>query len=94
MPTEVEFISASWCKRCGELRPEVERRCQLTGAAMTYVDFDEIDETDERKDIVKSLPTIRMRSDGGTWTIWTAATFNAWVDAITATSAFTGVEDF
>ena len=94
MSVEVEMLSAAWCKRCAELRPEVERLCKLTGATMTYVDFDEREEDDERKIAVKSLPTIRMKEPGGAWTIWTAATFAAWSEAIVATAPITSTEDF
>ena len=59
---EVQFISASWCKKCVELKPEANQLCSIAGIIMKIIDFDEMDECDERdecdetiKNTIKSL---------------------------------------
>ena len=80
---EVQFISASWCKKCVELKPEAKQLCSIAGIIMTIIDFDELDEIDETdepiKNTIKSLPTIRMKiSTGGVWTQYTTNEFDIW----------------
>ena len=79
MQIEVQIISAPWCKRCHVVKPEVARYCQLNGAALTVVDYEELDE--KEKEIVKSLPTIRMRivtSSSTDWSVYTTDTLETW----------------
>lgn len=78
MTIEVQIISASWCKRCGIIKPDVAQYCALNGAALTVVDYEE--ELDEKeKEGIKSLPTIRMKRISETvWMIYTADTIEAW----------------
>ena len=61
---EVVFISASWCKRCYSIKPEIAKVCALAGATLTFVNFDEMDDSDKAE--IRSLPTIRM--DGVAYT--------------------------
>lgn len=84
MSAEVQLISAAWCKRCHVIRPEVVAVCAMAGAALTYVDFDDLEEDDPLKKSVVSLPTIRMRVGGGEWSTWTAATYEEWKVAVVA----------
>lgn len=74
---EVEIISATWCKRCHIIKPEVAELCKLSGVAFTVRDMDEMDEKEQAN--IKRLPTIRMRMapDAG-WMIYTADTLDAW----------------
>ena len=88
MPTvSVEIISAPWCKRCHIVKPEVAVICAMTGATLTYVEYDDLDEAAQA--VVTSLPTIRMRIGGANdeWSIWTANTLNEWKTVIMATAS-------
>jgi thiol-disulfide isomerase/thioredoxin len=76
---EVQLISASWCKRCAVIKPEVEALCKTAGAKFTVVDFDELEEDDPVKCAVTALPTILM--NGKTYT---PAELDAWREAIAA----------
>ena len=71
--TEVQLISAPWCKRCVVIKPDVASCAAMNGATLTVVDYEEMEES-EKADI-KSLPTIRLRL-GSTeaWTVFTADT--------------------
>ncbi len=98
MPTttvEVEIISAEWCKRCHEIKPEVAKVCVLIGAKMTVVDYDDLDDGDELKNSITSLPTVRMRA-GPTepWKVYVAATFDMWRTDAMSLGVFTTSEDF
>ncbi len=86
MSTEVQLISAVWCKRCHTIRPEVVKVCAMAGAALTYVDFDDLEEDDALKKSIASLPTIRMRVGGGEWSTWTAGAYEDWKSAVVATA--------
>jgi len=79
MQIEVQIISAPWCKRCHVVKPEVARYCQLNGASLTVVDYEELEE--KEKEVIKSLPTIRMKplsSPSTDWSIYTADTLETW----------------
>ena len=77
MTIEVQIISAPWCKRCGTIKPDVARYCGLNGAALTVVEYEEMEEVEKAE--VKSLPTIRMkRMSEVAWSIYTADTIEAW----------------
>ena len=77
MTIEVQIISAPWCKRCGTIKPDVARYCGLNGAALTVVEYEEMEEVEKAE--IKSLPTIRMKLISElTWTIYTADTIEAW----------------
>jgi thiol-disulfide isomerase/thioredoxin len=82
--TEVQLISAAWCKRCHAIRPEVVKVCTIAGALLTYIDFDDLEEEDPLKKSVVSLPTIRMRTGTSPWATWTAATYEDWKSAVVA----------
>lgn len=71
--TEVQLISAPWCKRCTVVKPDVAAHCTMNGATLTIVDYEEMEETDKAD--IKSLPTIRLRrGPTGAWSIYTADT--------------------
>jgi thiol-disulfide isomerase/thioredoxin len=89
MQIEVQIISAPWCKRCLTIKPEVVRYCQLNGASLAVMDYEELEE--KEKEIVKSLPTIRMRRSTSTdWSVYTADTLETWkTDIVKLTPADT-----
>lgn len=92
---EVVLVSATWCKRCNELKPEIQRLCAAAGIAFSVVDFDELEEDDPVKLSVKALPTIRMRSSSATaWTVYRPTELDAWRAAVTALPVATSGEDF
>lgn len=70
---EVQLVSAAWCKRCQVVLPDIIATCSMTGAIFTYVDYDELDDGDPLKSSIKSLPTIRLSTNGGiSWISMTA----------------------
>jgi hypothetical protein len=82
----VRLISAPWCKRCHDIKPDVVNHCTLAGATLDHVNYDDWDEEDPRRAEIKSLPTILMSVDGGkTHQVYTAATIEDWKVAIFAT---------
>jgi N6-adenosine-specific RNA methylase IME4 len=84
--TEVQVITAKWCKRCTLLKPEIERICTLIGAKLSYIDYDTLEEYDELRTEIVSLPTLRLSTDGGTlWKSFTANTFEEWKQTAMAT---------
>jgi thiol-disulfide isomerase/thioredoxin len=86
MPTEVQLVSAAWCKRCSVIKPEVEALCKTAGAKFVVLDFDDLEEDDPVKRAVTALPTILM--DGKAYT---PAELDAWRAAITAAALAIGV---
>lgn len=95
--TEVVLVSATWCKRCNELKPEIQRLCAAAGIAFSVVDFDELEEDDPVKLSVKALPTIRMRSPSASataWTVYRPTELDTWRAAVTALPIATSGEDF
>lgn len=58
MPIEVQMISASWCKRCGVIKPGVEQACKNAGAELKIIDYDELEDRDPIKNRVTALPTL------------------------------------
>ena len=79
MPIDVQLISAKWCKRCVTVKPDVSKYCEMTGAALTVLDMDDME--DSEKTDIKSLPTIRMKT-GTEWVTYTADTLENWKTAI------------
>jgi thiol-disulfide isomerase/thioredoxin len=90
MSGPIVLISAPWCKRCHELKPDIAGLCAIAGRTLSIVNFDELEEDDPVKMAVKSLPTILM--DGNAYT---AATIEAWKTAvICSVTVSTGGDDF
>jgi len=89
----VQIVSAPWCKRCQTVKPSVAEYCKLSGATLTYVEYDEMEEDEKVK--ITALPTIRMRlkPDDG-WTSYTADTISAWQQAIMRIAVATSGTDF
>lgn len=85
----VEYIGATWCKRCHTVLPVVENTCRIVGIPLTVLDYDELEDDDPRKKVVVSLPTIRMQG-----AIYTANTLEDWKNAVTATAVVTSDQDF
>lgn len=93
---EVVLVSATWCKRCAELKPDIQRLCAAAGVTFNIVDYDELEEDDPVKVAVKALPTIRMRAAAADeWVTYRPAEIDAWKAAVTALPiAVTGDEEF
>ena len=85
MPT-VRYISAAWCKRCHDVKPEVTRYCTIAGADLTILDFDELEEEEKAK--IASLPEIHMKI-GDDWVTYTSARLEEWKTAITHSAVIT-----
>ncbi len=107
MPTNttVQLISAPWCKRCHLIKPEVKLYCEMAGATLTELNFDELEEGDPLKATVKALPTIMMRltapspspspSPSHDWVSYAPADLEKWKAAILALiPVVTDSEDF
>lgn len=95
--TTVQLISAPWCKRCHLIKPEVKRYCEMAGAALTELNFDELEEGDPLKASVKALPTIMMRltAPSSDWVSYAPADLEKWKAAILALiPVVTDNEDF
>ena len=58
----VEYIGAAWCAPCKAIKPRVEQMCKNYGIELCVFDYDE-DLTDEQRDGVKKLPTVRLYAD-------------------------------
>lgn len=81
----VRLISAPWCKRCHEMKPDIAAHVAIADATLETVNFDELEDGDPVRASVVSLPTIHMQTvAGGPWVSYTAATFDAWKSAILA----------
>lgn len=76
MPSEVRMISATWCKRCQTMKPDVVEACRRAGATLFYIDYDELEEDSPLK-AVKSLPTFQILV-GADWKSFVANEYPAW----------------
>ena len=87
---EVELLTATWCKRCKEIKPVVQQTSAMAGAVYREVDYDELEEGDPVKAAVKALPTIRVRLavEGSSWLSFTPAELEAWKDFMLNRVAF------
>jgi hypothetical protein len=89
---DVEILTASWCKRCKDIKPGVQSTCAITGATYREVDYDELDDADPVKIAVKALPTIRVRMTGETfWRVFVPAELDVWRDFMMNRVAFSTV---
>lgn len=94
---EVELLTASWCKRCKEIKPTVQQTCSLTGASYREIDYDALDDDHPVKIAVTALPTIRVRlasdvavGDRG-WQVFVPADLDKWRDFMMNRVAFAGL---
>jgi hypothetical protein len=76
MPSEVRMITATWCKRCHTIKPDVVEACRFAGANLVFIDFDEIEEDNPLKG-VKSLPTMQILIDKE-WKSFSANEYSDW----------------
>ena len=84
--TEVQLISAVWCKRCHALKPDVAAAAAVAGASFAVVDYDTLDETDPVRNAVTALPMIRMRvGPDAAWAAYTPAELETWKTDLMAT---------
>jgi hypothetical protein len=81
---EVQMVSAPWCGRCQTLKPDIVNTATAAAATFTYLDYDELDDTDEAKMAVTALPMVRMRINGGPWKNYKPADIDKWRDDILA----------
>ena len=89
---EVEILTASWCKRCKDIKPVVQSTCAIASATYREVDYDELDDNDPVKIAVKALPTIRVRVTGETtWRTFLPAELDAWRDFMMNRVAFAAI---
>ena len=92
--TRVEMITASWCGRCKEIKPEVTTLCEVVGIPLTCVDYTKMEE--EETASIKSLPTLRTYTKDGIID-HTASTFEDWktlVKSLAAAAVSTDGTDF
>ena len=94
MSVAVKLISAPWCKRCDILKPEIERICAISGASLTIINFDELEEDDELKLNITALPTILMRKGAADWMSYTPNHIENWKEDIVSAAAITTDTDF
>lgn len=90
----VEYVSASWCKRCHELKPIMTTICAVSGVKPTVIDYDALEEDDPVRATVTSLPMIRMRINDGDWILYTAAQLEDWKAKIAEEAVTYGDLDF
>jgi hypothetical protein len=80
----VQIVSAPWCKRCVEIKPRVAALCQIVGATLEEVNFDELEEDDTLKASITALPTIRLMVEQSGkptgWKTYTPKDLEAWED--------------
>lgn len=90
MPALVKLVSAPWCKRCHELKPNIAATVAIAGATLEIVNFDELEDDDPVKAAVKSLPTILMQTEtGGPWSVYNVHTLAEWKATVLAGSLVT-----
>jgi thiol-disulfide isomerase/thioredoxin len=92
--TRVEMITASWCGRCKEIKPEVTTLCQMASIPLTFVDYTKMEEEDTAS--IKSLPTLRTYTKDGIID-HTASTLEDWktlVKSLAAAAVSTDGTDF
>jgi len=92
--TRVEMITASWCGRCKEIKPEVTTLCEVVGIPLMFVDYTKMEE--EETASIKSLPTLRTYTKDGVID-HTATTFEDWktlVKSLAAAAVSTDGTDF
>ncbi len=91
---EVKLISAAWCTRCKELKPDVVATCAAVGATFSIVDFDDLEDDDPLKESIKSLPSLLFRkSASGDWQLYGASAFDSWKQDATAAAVSSGIAD-
>lgn len=81
---KVEMITASWCGRCKEIKPEVTALCEMTSIPLTFVDYTKMEE--EETASIKSLPTLRTYTKDGVID-HTATTIEAWKTLVKSLAA-------
>ena len=72
---KVEFITATWCARCKEIKPRVVQVCAAAGVELVFFDYADLEE--EEKGTISSLPTIRYKG-----TTYVTDTIEDWVTAV------------
>jgi thiol-disulfide isomerase/thioredoxin len=88
---EVELLTATWCKRCKEIKPVVQQISAMIGASYREVDYEELEDDDPVKVAVKALPTIRVRLltvEGSPWRVFVPAELEAWNEFMLNSVAF------
>ena len=82
--TQVQIISAPWCKRCLTLKPSADAHCKILGITPTWLNYDDFEEDNSLKAQVQSLPTFMVRpSETAEWQMFAADAFEKWKAAVT-----------
>lgn len=75
---ELQIISATWCKRCDEIKPKATAVAGLASTTLKVVDYDAELTEEERGEITK-LPTLRFRASAtDSWRTFLPTEFDAW----------------
>jgi thiol-disulfide isomerase/thioredoxin len=62
-PLLVVYIGAAWCGPCRTIKPQIEAICKKFSAPLKPYDYDK-DLSDEARETVTKVPTIRIYSHG------------------------------
>ncbi len=78
---EIVYIGASWCSTCKVIKPKTLELGKLYGIPVRELDYDD-DLTDEEKEHVTKVPTLRIVRDNNvkaTWNVNQVAQLTAWL---------------
>ncbi len=64
---QVRMITAPWCKRCAEMKPDVIHLSRLASAKLLFENYDDM--PTEETDNIKSLPSFQVRKGSEEWNI-------------------------
>ena len=78
------MITASWCGRCKEIKPDVISLCEVAGVPLSFLDYALME--DEETESIKSLPTLRTYTKDGV-VDHTASSFEDWKTLIKGLAA-------
>ena len=81
--TTVVYIGASWCGTCKLIKPATEELARRFSVPLIIKDYDE-DLTDDEKDTIKKVPTLRVLDDKGAciaqWDVNQVASLTTWLE--------------
>jgi len=60
---EIQYIGAKWCSTCKTIKPATEALAKRFAISLRCFDLDE-DLTEDEKDTIKKVPTLRIFKDG------------------------------
>jgi len=59
---ELEYIGATWCKACKELKPRAEELAEKAKILFLERNYDSLNETEQKS--IKKIPAIRIKTNG------------------------------